>query len=145
MTNRSDDHLHRVLRAWSAPPADPSLCDRVWRIRSEETRPQSWFRWLTNATVFVPAPAAATAVLLLAGSIFGTAYLYTHPTERKEIVVQTREVPVTRDRFVTRIVYRNRVARATSRHQSAVVPAAGAFEPVADLEAHVIRSNGDAQ
>lgn len=144
MTNRPDDHLHRVLHAWYVPPAKPSLCDRIWRIRSEEMRPQPWLRRLTDTTLFVPAPAVATALLMLCGSLFGTAYLYTHPTERKDIVVQTREVPVTRDRLVTRIVYRNRVTRATPHHQPTVAPAAVAFEPVADLEARVIRRNGDA-
>jgi len=54
-----EDGLKQLLRKWEAPPAPPTLKERLFPK-------EWWWRWLVSGTIRVPVPVALAVVVLLA-------------------------------------------------------------------------------
>ena len=117
----TDPELDNLLKKWEAPPAPARLRTAVF---PEESGPK--WRRLWSASLRVPMPvAAALAILLAAG-----AWQWRRPVATRELVRTERvEVPVWKERVVTRTVYR-------------CLPASPAqtLKPVAELRPRIIRT-----
>ena len=55
-----EDELNHLLRKWEAPPAPPSLREKVFPPQ------KSWWSWLLTGTVPVPVPALVAAAIMIA-------------------------------------------------------------------------------
>ena len=55
-----DDELNHLLRKWEAPPAPPSLKQRVFSAH------KSWLSWLLTGSIRIPVPAVVAAVIVIA-------------------------------------------------------------------------------
>jgi hypothetical protein len=55
-----EDELNHLLRQWDAPPAPPSLRQRVFPPR------KSWLSWLLTGTIRVPVPALVAGLIAIA-------------------------------------------------------------------------------
>jgi hypothetical protein len=56
-----DEHeLNHLLRKWEAPPAPPTLRERVFREQ------KSWWSWLLTGSIPVPVPALVAAAIAIA-------------------------------------------------------------------------------
>lgn len=117
----SDAELDSLLKKWEAPQAPARLRAAVF---PEEAAP--WWRRLWSASLRVPMPVAAALAIALALG----AWQWGGPGAPRELVRTERvEVPVWKDRVVTRTVYR---CRAT--------PPAQKLQPVAELRPRIIRT-----
>ena len=131
MEPESDEQLSRLLRAWEAPALPSSLERRVLARRT------SWWRFLLVGSVRVPVPVMCAVVLVLAAAL----WRWNRPSPAPSVVVKTEkmEVPVIRDRVVTKIVYRHgqvpAAEHALTFHE---------LRPVSALSPKILR-NKDAQ
>jgi hypothetical protein len=60
----NDDELKGLLREWHAPPAPPTLDNRVMAT-AEPSQGAAWLRWLATGTIRVPVPVGIGAVVFL--------------------------------------------------------------------------------
>jgi hypothetical protein len=117
----ADAELTVLLRAWEAPPPSADARARLLAdFRAANTRPPFWRRAFA-AELRVPLPVAACAVFALLLSLFalGTrALTRPAPIESKpeaSSALKVVEVPVVRERVVTRTVYVEKKERGAGR------------------------------
>lgn len=139
----ADAELRHLLRAWAAPPPDPSGGARLLAaFRAHDAARPRWRR-LLGARVSVPLPLAACAGagLVAAGlAVFALA----SPGARAPFAeaaaaaaaVRVVEAPVTRERVETRVVYVEREPRAAPAPRTPA-PAAAAAEAEADDASYI--------
>src|SRR2546421_1052493 len=114
-----DEELRDLLRAWEAPPASNEARVRLLaEFRAAARRSPLWRRAL-RAELRVPLPVAACAVVALLSLFAFAARSSSRPTRTKAATdgaetatavnvaptVKIVEVPVVRERVVTRVVY----------------------------------------
>jgi len=115
----SDSELDNLLKKWEAPPAPARLRAAVF---PEGAGP--WWRRVWSVSLRIPMPVAAALAIALALG----AWQWRRPVAPRELVRTERvEVPVWKDRVVTRTVYRYRLA-----------PPSQKLQPVAELRPRII-------
>ncbi len=128
MERNDDEELRSLLREWQAPLMLASVEERVLAA----CRP--WWRFLLNGYIRMPVPLACCIVLLLAAE----AWRWTRPiqTVTPRVIVKTErvEVPVVRERVITKVVYKNRQEQALTFRQ---------LKPVGELRPRIIRGGHD--
>jgi hypothetical protein len=115
----ADAELTALLRTWEAPPQDAGARSRLLAdFRASVRRDPLWRRALT-AQVRVPLPVAACAAVVFLLSLYAFGARATHsiapsaaPTEAAVRIV---EVPVVRERVVTRTIYVEKEERGAAR------------------------------
>ena len=131
----NDDELKSLLERWKAPPAPESLeAGLLGEFRARAARRAAW-RWIF-ATWRLPAPAVVAMVVLV---IALAAAAIRRPAPHVIIQTRTVEVPVVRERVVTRIVH-DRPAAPAPRHERAQATDLSGFQPVAVLSPRIIRN-----
>lgn len=151
-----DAELSALLRAWDAPAPTPHSRERLLaEFRSTARRVPLWRRAL-SAELRVPLPVAACAALCVLASLFVLASR-AQTTARTAAATQTAhaevraaegapalkivEVPVERERVVTRYVYVERNARAADAQQFAATQEATSTQRSTATRAAVAQSN----
>jgi hypothetical protein len=135
-----DDELSAMLSQWEPPEPPARLRAKVFG-----DQPVSRWRWLWSGSIRLPIPAAVAIAAVLALAI---RYRPAPAPPQPRTIVRTErvEVPVVKERIVTKVVYRDRPAPPSPQ------PAVAAshtytfrdFQPVTTLQARIIRS-GSAQ
>ena len=142
MNEMNDQELQDLLKKWKSPETPSALKSNVLdQYRKRQRR--NWRRLFTGS-LRVPIPVASLAMLIIAGLAIAlfmsksqSPRITAMPTQ---IVTRVVEVPVIKERVVTRTVYRDRVVR----HEQ-TFPASHdginlrEFQPVASLEPRIIR------
>src|SRR6185312_11227473 len=125
----SEQELDALLVEWKAPPAPARLRASVFPSVS-----RSWWRKLWSPSIRIPAPAAAMIALVVALAAWRGLF-----TATPRVIVRTEriEVPVFKDRVVSRTVYRDRIVRAPLAPQGRN---AQELQPVRELRPVIIRS-----
>lgn len=135
MEPNNDQDLRSLLREWQVPSMSSSIEERVL------TAHRPWWRFLLNGYVRVPVPLACCIVLLLAAA---EAWRWTRParTVVPRVVVKTErvEVPVVRERVVTKLVYKKRPAFADTPEHGLTFRQ---LKPVGELRPRIIRGRHD--
>jgi len=152
-----DEELRSVLRRWQAPEAPPSLDRRVASSFSAQRLKSALWRRILTATVAVPMPvAAAVALLFIGAGVFAVRNPRPAPAPTAEPVIKTRtvEIPVVREKVVTRTVYVERKSRPlrqraapdatalTSGDERGFMNLAG-FQPPKEIKLRVIGKGDD--
>jgi hypothetical protein len=136
-----DEELRELLRAWEAPPVSHEARVRLLaEFRAAARRPPLWRRAL-RAELRVPLPIAACAVVALASLLAFAARSSTRPAQTRPAAeseaatavnvapeVKVVEVPVVRERVVTRVVYVEKKARGVDGLELAAAGAGGPEE-----------------
>lgn len=134
----NDDQLNDILQAWRAPRPSPPL--EACSLEAFRRRRGSFWRWFIAGSLRVPVPMAAAFIIVL---IYSGFRLW-RPPAAPQIVVQTRtvEVPVVRERVVTRTVFVERPATPPGSHRAAPLVAGTLrdFQPVTEFAPRVVRS-----
>lgn len=127
--------LRRLLQEWQVPLASPSFEERVLMAR------RSWWRSFLTGYVRIPVPAVCCIVLLL---VTGEVWRWTRPMPAvaPHVVVKTErvEVPVVRERTVTKVVYKNRPNLAETPERGFTFRQ---LKPVGELRPRIIRGGHD--
>lgn len=119
----ADAELTALLRTWEVPPQEAGARGRLLAdFRASVRRTPLWRRALT-AQVRMPLPVAACAALFLLGSLYMLGTRATTPhvapaaaqTAPEPAAVRVVEVPVVRERVVTRTVYVEKKERGVAR------------------------------
>lgn len=133
----NDNQLKGILESWRAPRPAPPLEART--LEAFRRRRGFWW-WLVTGSLRVPAPVAAAILLAL----FYSGYRAWRPPAAPRVVVRTQtvEVPVVRERVVTRTVYVQRAAAAPAPRRDAQLATAAPrdFQPVAEFTPRVVRN-----
>ena len=143
----SDDaELSTLLRAWDAPEPSARVRERLLaEFRATARRAPFWRRAL-SAELRVPLPVAACAALALLASLFALVARTQTPAQSaiKSTVVDVRtteapavkivELPVERERVVTRIVYVERNAPRAEAQQLAMTQQTGTTQQSASTQ-----------
>ena len=129
MKRNDDEELRSLLREWQAPPMSPCFEERVLTAR------KSWRRLLINGSIRVPVPVACCLILLLAAAEVWR-WIKPAQTVTPRVVVKTErlEVPVVRERVITKVIYKNRPEQALTFRQ---------LKPVGELRPRIIRGTHD--
>lgn len=123
----ADAELSAMLRTWNAPQQTHAARSRLLAgFRASSVRVPVWRRALT-ASVRVPLPVAACAVIALIASLATVAALMSSPrsampetqVSSAAPVVRVVEVPVVQEKVVTRVVYVEKNERHENRAGSA--------------------------
>jgi hypothetical protein len=128
-----DAELSALLRAWEAPTPSADARGRLLSDFRASARPAPLWRRALSADVRVPLPVAACAAVALLASLFAlaartqtpapAATTHNAPAETRAAeptpTVKILEVPVERERVVTRFVYVEKSARAEESQQLA--------------------------
>jgi hypothetical protein len=125
----SEQELDALLPEWKAPLAPAHLRASVFPSVSRR-----WWRNLWSLSIRVPVPVAAmVAIVVVLAAWRGTL------TVAPRVIVRTErvEVPVFKDRVVSRTVYRDRIVQASPVPQGRN---AHELQPVAELRPVIIRS-----
>src|SRR5829696_4160918 len=108
----ADAGLTALLRTWEAPAQDAGARARLLADFRASARPAPLWRRALTARVRVPLPVAACAAVVLLGSLYVLgvrATVRVEPSaarvEAQPAAVRVVEVPVVRERVVTRTVY----------------------------------------
>ena len=109
----ADAELTALLRTWEAPAQDAGARSRLGADVRASVRPAPLWRRALGAQVRVPLPVAACAAVVLLGSLYALGARATasrvEPSaarvEAPPAAVRVVEVPVVRERVVTRTVY----------------------------------------
>jgi hypothetical protein len=145
----NEPDFNEALKAWDAPAVPASLDQRVFASYHEHLqRAPFWKRWIT-ASIRVPAPLAAAAALLflIAGGVALAALKRTPaqtavmPNPGVTTITKTEivEVPVVKERVVTRVVYVEKPASAPALHAAQLL---GTSQPrEIKLASHVAGDN----
>ena len=128
-----DPQLRNLLREWQVPPLPMSFEERVLGSR------KTWWRFLLSGHVSVPVPIACCLVLLMAAGAWRWADLERPLPPRVVVKTERVEVPVVRDRVVTRFVPNNGSAPTKRSHALTFHE----LKPVAELRPRVIRGGND--
>ena len=132
MEPNDDRQLSRLLREWQVPPPSPSLEERVLGAH------RTWWRLLLSGHIRVPVPIAASCLIAL---IAAGAWRWAKPVPPRVLVKTERvEVPVVRERVVTKFVYRNGPAPVHTPEHGLTFHE---LKPVAELRPRIIRSRND--
>lgn len=118
----SDLELDGMLPQWKAQGAPAHLRSAVFPKRSGP-----WWHRLWSRSIRVPLPVACAVLVVM---VVGAAQ-WARPVPPPRVVVRTErvEVPVIRERVLTRTVYRDRPAAT-----------AVAWQPVRELQPRIIRN-----
>jgi hypothetical protein len=136
MNEMNDQELHDLLKNWEAPATPPSLKGKVL----EQYRKQQKWDWRRpfSGSLRVPVPIACLTAVLIGGLAIAVFMPKAGPlptiTPPPQIVARVVEVPVVRERIVTRIVYRNRAIPSPIRGINL-----REFQPVASLVPRIIK------
>jgi hypothetical protein len=119
----TDRELDSLLQQWNAPSAPARLRAALFPGTSRR-----WWQRLWHVSIRVPVPVAACLAIA-----FGLAAWRWSMPAHPQVVVKTErvEVPVTKERVVTKTVYRDRCATQGLDIQ--------ALQPVAELRPRIIR------
>jgi hypothetical protein len=129
----SESELDRLLAAWSTPPAPARLRSALF--------PESQAPWWRRVWTFpVPLPVACCLALLIAAGVWWWPRTATPVAPQVLVKTERVEVPVVRERVITKYVYRN---EPTARVAVSGFDING-LRPVAELRPRIIRS-GDAK
>ena len=126
----ADAELSALLRTWDVPQQSPAARTRLLAdFRTASLRVPFWQRALT-ASVRVPMPVAACALLALGASLVGLAARARPATVETQVssaapVVRVVEVPVVREKVVTRVVYVEKNEPAENRGVTTTVAGSG--------------------
>jgi len=135
MEPNDDRELRSLLREWQVPSIPSSLEERVLAVR----RP--WWRFLLNGYIRVPVPLACCIALLLTAA---EVWRWTRPTPAAvtHVVVKTErvEVPVVRERVITKLVYKNRPPAVETPERGLTFRQ---LRPVVELRPRIIRGGHD--
>lgn len=135
MERNDETEFRDLLREWPVPPLSPSFEERVLTARK--------FRWrfLLSGYVQVPVPVVCCIVLLLAAAE-AWRWIRLSPTVAPHVVVKTErvEVPIVRERVITRVVYKNRPTLVKTPEQGLTFHQ---LKPVAELRPRIIRGRHD--
>jgi hypothetical protein len=128
-----DPELLNLIREWQVPPPSRAFEERVLRSR------KSWWRFLLSGHISVPVPLACCLVLLIAAGVWRWADLERPFPPRVVVKTERVEVPVIRDRVVTKFIHNNgpvpmKTSPALTFHE---------LKPVAELRPRVIRGGND--
>ena len=125
----SDQELDALLPEWKAPLAPAHLRASVFPNVSRR-----WWRNFWCFSIWVPAPVAVLIAIVVVLAVWRGSV----PVAPRVIVRTERvDVPVLKDRVVSRTIYRDRIV-----HASPAAPGRNAHElqPVAELRPVIIRS-----
>jgi hypothetical protein len=104
MERNPDPELHNLLKEWQAPAPSASMENRVLSSR------RSWIHLLLSGYVRVPIPVAACLVVAIAAGGWRLSRPVVPPAPKIVVKSERVEVPVIRERVVTKLVYRDRPA-----------------------------------
>lgn len=150
--NIEDRELKSLLCEWRAPEVTGSLDQRILSAYRRRFHHRPWWRrWLT-ASISLPVPVAAIAVLLLcATSYLAMRKAASYPLEVPPIAAPVKivevPVPVFREKIVTRVVYKN-TSRQKAKEGSPPISTTphsnlANFRPVSKLEIIVTPGGND--
>jgi len=139
MIEMNDRELQDLLKSWEAPATPTALKGSVLE---QYRKRQKWsWRWLFSGSLRVPVPVVSLTTMIIIGlALAALARKTPHPLPPlpPQIITRVIEVPVIKERIVTRTVYRERAVSA---------PISGInlreFQPVATLVPRIIRSGQD--
>jgi hypothetical protein len=133
MEPNDDPELRGLLREWQIAPVPASLEQRVLGAR------RTWWRFLLGGYIRVPVPVACCLIVLIAA---GGRWAKPAPPLPPHLVVKTErvEVPVVRDRVITKFVYINGPAPAQPTEHGLTFHE---LKPVAELRPRIIRGRND--
>jgi hypothetical protein len=133
MEQNDHEELRSLLREWQAPLIPSSLERRVLTAR------KSGWRFFLHGFIRVPVPVACCIVTLLA---VAEVWRWTRPAVMPTVLVKTErvEVPVLRERVVTKVIYKNRTATANAPNHALTFHQ---LRPVAVLQPRIIRGRHD--
>lgn len=119
----ADEELKEVLAQWSAPESFAALDHQVMAAYRQRSRPSLWRRLLT-ASIRVPVPVMAAAMLFIALSAAVTLRALSHepqlvlpslpPAKQVEFIA----LPVGGEKVITRIVYVERKGSSVTGRQA---------------------------
>jgi hypothetical protein len=147
-----DRELKNLLGEWSPPDITSSLDQRILTsYRRQVLHKPAWRRWLTGS-ISLPAPVAATAVLLLCATSYlaarkATSYTLEVPPATASVKIVEVPFPVVQEKIVTRFVYKNTgVQKAQERPASSSPPPRidlADFRPVNEIKIIVSHGGND--
>ena len=135
MEPNDEKELRSLLQEWQVPSISSSFEERVLTAR------RSWWRFFLTGYVRVPVPIVCCIFLLLMGAEMWR-WTRPAPTGAPRVVIKTErmEVPVVRERIVTKVVYKNRPNLAeTPEHGLTFLQ----LKPVGELRPRIIRGGHD--
>ena len=125
MEPNEDRELRDLLKEWQAPPFPSALEQRVFGGRN------LWWR----ASVRLPAPIACCLALLMTALLWQAAQSSKPLPPRVVIRTERVEVPVLRERIVTKIVLKNRPLVPLRQRQLTFTE----LRPVPELRLKIVR------
>jgi hypothetical protein len=128
-----DPELRNLIREWQVPPPSKAFEERALRSR------KTWWRFLLTGRISVPVPMACCLVLLIAAGAWRWADLERPVPPRVVVKTERVEVPVIRDRVVTKFIRNNGPVPMESSHALTFHE----LKPVAELRPRVIRGGDD--
>jgi hypothetical protein len=147
-----DRELKNLLGEWSPPDITSSLDQRILTsYRRQVLHKPAWRRWLTGS-ISLPAPVAATVVLLLCATSYLAArkapsYTLEVPPATASVKIVEVPVPVVQKKIVTRVVYKQTGAQiAQGRHAPSSPPPRidlTDFRPVNEIKIIVSHGGND--
>jgi hypothetical protein len=145
-----DRELNLLLAGWRAPESSVELDQRALEsYRRHIHSGRFWRRWLAGS-IRIPVPIAAAAVLLLCATSFLAARKAASLSiESPPAAVSTKivEVPVFKEKIVTRVVYKNTGAqKAQERSAPVSIPPRidlADFRPVSEFKIIVSHGGND--
>jgi len=129
----NDPQLRSLLKEWQVPPLTTSFEERVLGTR------KSWWRFLLNGHISVPVPIAGCLALLMAAGGWRWAALERALPPRVVVKTERVEVPVVRDRVVTKFVPKIEPAPINRSHALTFHE----LKPVTELRPRIIRGGND--
>jgi hypothetical protein len=135
-----DPELLNLIREWQVPPPSKAFEERVLRSR-KTSWPFFWKTWrfLLTGRISVPVPTACCLVLLIAAGAWRWADLERPVPPLVVVKTERVEVPVIRDRVVTKFIHNNAPVPMKRSHALTFHE----LKPVAELRPRVIRGGND--
>ncbi len=118
-TNPEDAKLKELLDTWQPPPISRALDERVFASFQAEFARAPWWRRFFTASIRIPVPAFAAACLLAVAGFAVFASKIKIPASQPVSLApqittvtktETVEVPIIKEKIVTKIVYVERAA-----------------------------------
>ncbi len=136
MKDVNEQEFEDLLKRWEVPKTPASLRENALKAYRRWQK-RNWL-WLLTGYLPVPFPMVSLAVVLIIG--LGVAILLPKnpaPPLPPRIIASKVEVPVIRERIITKTVYLNKMVPDT------ISINLREFQPVASLNPRVIRSHQD--
>jgi hypothetical protein len=127
-----DPQLRNLIREWRVPPLSKAFEERVLSNR------KTGWRFLLSGHIRVPVPIACCLVVLMAAGVWHWANLERPSPPRVVVKTERVEIPVVRDRVVTKFV--NKGGTPIKRSHTLTFHE---LKPVAELQPRVIRGKDD--